>query len=352
MLLFLDTVAGNRLHEAAHGLDHQRIARGQHHAGDDHAVVEHHARALEAVRDVVGRLRDVQHEGLERLLLGVGREVRAEVDAFAVELMASLTDGRNGLAAGGITLERGDDLNGGERLGASRFRRQVGADELGGRSVAPMGLHDGVDVEGLPEASLAITDPPFGEVGLSELLVQRKLDHRAGGFGAAREGQRGEVALELDLVQFTGKQASADITDGGSRVQAPGQPGISRRPFERGLGHDLGDGGMDFGLAVCGTEADGLEVSAILSVELLGDRHKRGDGGRGLEITQRDRDLATHGGGLVLGHGFAEREDVAIGGAEGAEGHEASGIVRGSELLAGECGALITQLREQPDGPG
>ena len=266
--------------------------------------------------------------------------------------MASLTDGRNGLAAGGIALERGDDLDGGERLGASRFRRQVGADEFGGRSVAPMGLHDGVDVEGLPEAGLAITDPPFGEVGLSELLVQRKLDHRAGGFGAACEGERGEVALELVLVQLAREQAGADLADGGSRVQAPGQPGISRRPFERGLGHDLGDGGMDFGLAVRGTEADGLEVSAVLSVELLGDRHKRGDGGRGLEITQRDCNLATHSGGLVLGHGFAEREDVAIGGTQGAESDEATSVVRRSEFRTGERGSLVAQLREQPDGAG
>ena len=352
MLLFLDARARNGLHETAHGLHHQRVSGGKHHTGDDHAVVEHHARSFEAMGDVIGRLRDVEHEGLQRLLLGVRRQVGAEVDPLAVELMASLTDRGGGLAVDAVALERGDDLDGGERLGAGHLGRQVGTDELGGRSIAAMGLHDGIHVEGLPDAGLAITDPPLGKVGLGEGLAQRKLDHRTRGFGAAREGERGEVALEFDFVQLAREQAGAEVAHGGSRVQAPGEPGIGRRPFECGLGHDLGDGGMDFGFAIRRTEADGFEVRTILAVELLGDRHERGDGGRGLEVTQGDGDLAAHGGGLILGHAFAEGEDVAVGGAEGAEGDEATGVIRGSEFLAGERHALVAELREQPDGAG
>ena len=266
--------------------------------------------------------------------------------------MASLTDRRGGFAIHRITLQGGDDIDGSERLGAWHLRRQIGADELGRRSIATMSLHDGIDVEGLPEVALTITNPPFGEVGLGELLVQRKLDHRAGGLGAARESQRGQVALELDLVQFAREQASADVADGRSRVQAPGEQGVGRRPFERGLGHDLGDGGVDFDFAVGRTQANGFEVRTILAVELLGDRHERGDGSRGLEVTQGDGDLATDGGRLVLGHGFAEGEHIAIRRTQGAESHQTTGIVGGGKFLAGERHALVAELGEQPDGTG
>ena len=107
---------------------------------------------------------------------------------------------------------------------------------------------------------------------------------------------------------------------------------------------------MDDRFAVRRSEANGLEVGAILAVKLLGDRHERGDGSRGLEVAQGDGDLAAHGGGLILGHAFAKREHVTISGPEGAEGHEATRIIRGSELLAGECDTLIAELCEQPDG--
>jgi len=49
------------------------------------------------VGDVVGRLSDVEDQRLERLLLRIGRQVWAEVDALAIELMAGLADGRGGL---------------------------------------------------------------------------------------------------------------------------------------------------------------------------------------------------------------------------------------------------------------
>ena len=204
MLFFLDAIAGNGLHKTAHGLDHQRIAGGQYHASDDHTVVEHHARAFKAMRDVIGRLRDIEDEGLERLLLGVGGEIRAEVDPRAVELMASLTDRRGGFATGHITLQRGDDLNRGERLGASRLRRKIGADQFSRGGISAVSLYDRIDIKSLPEAGLAITNPPLGKVGLSEGLIEGELDHRARSFSATRKRQRGEVALELDLSQFTG----------------------------------------------------------------------------------------------------------------------------------------------------
>mgnify|MGYP000212111310 CR=1 FL=1 len=198
-LLFLDPGAGDGLNQAAHGLDHERITGGQYHAGDDHAVVEHHARAFEAVRDVIGRLGDVQDQRLERLLLGIGRQVRAEVDTLAIELMTGLADGRGGLTVGDTPLERGDGFNRSERLRSRHLGREIGAEELGGRGVAAAGLDDRVDIERLPEAALTIADPPLGEIRLGELLVQREFDHGAGGLGAARKGQRGEVALELGL---------------------------------------------------------------------------------------------------------------------------------------------------------
>ena len=109
---------------------------------------------------------------------------------------------------------------------------------------------------------------------------------------------------------------------------------------------------MDDSLAVRGSKADGLEVGAILAIKLLGNRHERGDGGRGLEVAQGDGDLAAHGGGLILGHGLTEREDVEISSPQSAEGHEAAGVIRRSEFLASERDAFIAELREQPDGTG
>ena len=135
-------------------------------------------------------------------------------------------------------------------------------------------------------------------------------------------------------------------------MQAPGEPRVGGGPFKSRRGHGLGDGRVDDSLAVRGSKADGLEIGAILAIKLLGNRHERGDGGRGLEVAQGDGDLATHGGGLILGHGLTEREDIATGGAESAEGHEAAGVIRRSEFLASERDAFIAELREQPDGTG
>ena len=304
------------------------------------------------MRNVIRGLRDIQDQRLERLLLGVGREVRTEVDTLTVELMTGVAYGGHGLTVGGISLEGSDDLDRGEALRARHLRRQVAGHQLSRSGVTPARLDDGIDVEGFPEASLAITNPPLGEVGLGEVLAQREFDHRAGGFSAARESERGEVALEFDIVQLAGEQAGADIADSGGRVQAPGEPRVGRGPFESRLGHGLGDSGMDDSLTVRGSKADGLEVGAILAVKLLGNRHERGDGGRGLEVAQGDGDLAAHGGGLIPGHGLTEREDIATGGAESAEGHEAAGVIRRSEFLASERDAFIAELREQPDGAG
>ena len=69
-------------------------------------------------------------------------------------------------------------------------------------------------------------------------------------------------------------------------------------------------------------EADGLEIGAVLAVELLGDRDQHGDGGRGLEITERDGDFATDSGSLVLSQRLTEGEDIAVGRAQGAESRE------------------------------
>jgi hypothetical protein len=74
-------------------------------------------------------------------------------------------------------------------------------------------------------------------------------------------------------------------------------------------------------------EADSLEIGTILTVELLGDRHQYGDGGRGLEITERDGDFATNGRRLVLGQRLTESEDVTASGAKATEGHESTGVV-------------------------
>ena len=241
--------------------------------------------------------------------------------------MAGVADRGRCLTLGHVTLEGGDSFNRSECLGARHLRRQVTGNEFGGRSIAATGLDNGVDVEGLPEVALAITDPPLGEIDLCERLIERQFDHRAGGLAAAREGERGEVALKVGFIELTGQQAGADITHGGSRVQAPGEPGVGRGPFEGRSGHHLGDGGMHRRFAVGRGEADGLEVSAILTVELLGERHQDGDGLRGLEITERDGDFATNGRRLVLGQRLTESEDVTASGAKATEGHESTGVV-------------------------
>ena len=124
------------------------------------------------MRDVAGRLRDVENQGLERLLLGVGRQVRAEVDALTVELMAGVADRGRKFALGHVTLEGNDRFHRGERLGTRHLRGQIAGDEFSGRGVTAAGLDDAVDIEGLPEVALTITDPPLGQLDLGESLVQ------------------------------------------------------------------------------------------------------------------------------------------------------------------------------------
>ena len=105
---------------------------------------------------------------------------------------------------GDITLQRGDDLNRRESLGARHLGRQLAGHQFSRGGISAVSLYDRIDIKSLPEAGLAITNPPLGQIRLGKGFIKREFDHRARSFSATRKSQRGEVALELDLSQFTG----------------------------------------------------------------------------------------------------------------------------------------------------
>ena len=139
-----------------------------------------------------------------------------------------------------------------------------------------------------------------------------ELDHRTDGLGAIGERQGCDHLLRLGRIQLTRSEAGTDASNARRHVQTPGQASERVAPGGRVATHGLAEGGVKFDFATSGTEADGLEVGTVLTIEALGHFDERSEGDWALEIAERQSHFTPDRGRSILGIGHGKAQYIAV----------------------------------------